>query len=406
MAISKLPEGSDFLDVKDAILIASTVYVLTEEAKSNLLNKLPVNGYEIKEDEDSIHANLEVEHACSCYHCNHVQSSWGVLTHNKPCAFCNKPLYVEFHKGETIRFSFVTNGRTDRTDVTLKIYGYDDDRNQVLVYPEPIEEDSSFFATPLNKQIDALEKNKGRYSRRKAIDNGQEIEVLSIPFSHTIDEQSVINTRKITGSKQYFLNVTIHNGVVYGIFDTIPFPTHIAVSTEYINKKLSLENSLAHEIILHAAGQSSRVDFYHQDGRAAFFETEISRMDAFVKNCVAIDYNKWKEFIVTAPMDGPNFIRSLSKWCGLQSGRIPTPPREEPNMFNAIEAGLRQKRTGVLSLQEAISAQDGLKDLAKAFGVALQDGEQNPNDVLGDVLAILSCPRTTPVPKEPKDGPA
>lgn len=405
MAISKVPEGADFLGIKNAVLITSTVYALTEEAQSELIKELPKNGYKIETKDGETHANLEVEHKCSCYHCNHIQSSRGVLTHNKPCISCNKPLYVEFNKGETIEFYFVSLARTDKTKITLKIYGYDDDKNQVLVYPEPIQNNRSFFATPTNKQLKSMEDNKNRYSRRKVIDHGKEIEVLAIPFSHVIDENSVINTSEITGEKQYFQRVTVHNGIAYGMFDDLPFPTYINISTEYINKKISLEEENAHEIIMHAAGQVSRVDFYHQDGRKAFFDTEISRMSAFVKNCVAVDYKEWEKFIRTAPMDGPNFIRSLAKWCATQSNGSVRQVKEEPNMWIALNAAAKQKIEGRLSLQEAVAAQDGLFHLAEKFGVVIRDGEQNPNDILGDVLAILGPQDTITKPINLEDGP-
>jgi predicted RNA-binding Zn-ribbon protein involved in translation (DUF1610 family) len=147
---------------------------------------------------------------------------------------------------------------------------------------------------------------------------------------------------------------------------TMPVPQNICI---YPTWNFPLESFPAklppairlHETIMSAVSQSSRQDFYYQDGRAAFNQDTIEDMRLWAERYTSIDASAetWRRFRV----DGPGFIADLAKVCHPESI-----VRNDPNPFNTINAIADAASGKRLSGQEVSAAADGAKALKRWFG--------------------------------------
>lgn len=162
-----------------------------------------------------------------------------------------------------------------------------------------------------------------------------------------------------------------------------------------------------------AAGQVSRADYYHQDGRAAFSQTVFDRMSNFVKHFVDVPFEEWEAFLDSlgekiiqsmthgigriqgdsskflfqawsdstnsfganyTQIDGPGFIYALAKWAGDMSDGVLKNVRDEPNIGNALVGAARMLSGKTLSDAEAAAMMEGMEtDDANKLADGLMD---------------------------------
>jgi hypothetical protein len=393
-------EGLPFLELKDSVYISGTVYLKSKDSEAMLPAILSQYGYELNEDKTYAKLNSFSQ----CLHCDGIIAPHATHTHGHVCELCGKPTYLEYNRDEYITFQFMRNGSyVGDNSIVMRIYDYDTEKKELLLFPEPITAPTAkmrrlpFFCVKDAQEAAALlDEAKDLYTMRSITENGITFEVMALKNqpSHAITAESVFNPSDITGTKSLTRDVYVYNGNIYPVFsfgedDKLPIPDHFGFSNAYMENRLSLANPRAHEIIMSAAGQVSRCDYYHQDGRPAFGDVVYKRWRAFIEHCVDIPVEKWDSFIKTAPRDGPSFINALAKWCSSVSGTGPRAVRDDPNMGNALEAAFKQQAGIPLTEAEVAAAIDGLEDLAATFGQKVSPADLIGGNIYENVTTIL-----------------
>lgn len=382
-------EGKPILNIEDTVYISGTAYAKTEAAFQAAEQAAVANRYSdsITKPEDrhkGVFFSLEEVHAAQCGSCSEIISPKGVRCHNHKCEHCGEPTFLEYTRDGGISLQFMKNGENvGRSPLTFRIFGYrehDGKPDELLLFPKPILGDYApprhekrgwngirqrFFAVDDAEEAQMiLEEAKDLYTKEVVDDplSGEKIEILVIK-NHTpgrINDLSVFNTYDVAGQIHNHRTVKSYNGKIYDEWATLPVPDQFSLSRKYIGKdRHSLSEPTIHEIILSAAGQVSRTDYYHQDGSAAFSDLVYKRMTDFVEHFVDADMEKWSVFLFNAPQDGPGFIRSLANWCASESDGQKRNVRCEPNMWNAI-SGMGKILSGQpLTYPESVAMVEG-----------------------------------------------
>jgi len=266
-----------------------------------------------------------------------------------------------------------------------------------------------------------LERAKAENLYRRSIridpDTGEDVAVLILKShkSRLLQPGSPFDTYEIYGSRKNYKDIKVFNGQKYdGWFDKLPVPDTLHLSSRYVGAyKHSMTEPNIHETIMSAAGQVSRADYYHQDGRPAFTQTAFDRMDHFVKNFVDVPYQSWRKFLQglgsktntqkqrmrTGPfgefiamargvggyqnIDGPGFIYALAEWAGKMSDGRRKNVRDEPNIGNALEGAFKMMSGQKLNESEAAAMLEGLETKeAHLFAEGLIKGLEEKQDGL------------------------
>ncbi len=386
-------EGEMAFGIADAPFISGWVYPKTQAAYDAVKEKAMGaggvyadttvgKGEDAPKDYIFLSLTDEEMHKAECRSCNAVISRRGVAAHNHKCEACGKPTALTYTRDGAIRLTFMDRGRYIGNDVMFRIFEYREhvDRpHELVVYAAPILKEyespdgrvyarrSLFGVSSEDEAQVLLEDTKHLYRREtvKVIDGDATdvISVLAIPNHdpHFVTEKSVFNTSEIWGEVRNYNSVKFWEGKKYGDFDRLPIPESLHLSSKYVDgHRHSLAEPDIVSTIMSAAGQVSRADYYHQDGRPAFSGLAYDRMTQFVTHFVDVPVKKWNTFLRGAPEDGPGFIYAFAAWTGKLSGTTKT-VKDGPNFGNALTAMVRLSAGEPLSLQEAVAYEEGLQ---------------------------------------------
>lgn len=422
-------EGGSIPGVNDTIIITSHAFAKTEKAFEAAREKLLSLGYAIpdhaqesaKEGQDFEFYSLQDISAAECGSCDSVISSRGVAAHNHKCECCGTPTCLDYVEDGAIRFRFIGKDEYIGNPITFKIIEFrepeEGDWNELVVHAAPILDRYENPAKNVYVSISPFDVNseaeaqdilsragkEGLYKRSLIIDpaSGEDIPVLILKShkSRLLVQGSTFNTHEIYGRTTNYRMVKIYNGQKFSEWDkSFPLPQSLHLSRKYADgKKHSLSEDNIHEIIMQAAGQVSRADYYHQDGRAAFSKIVFERMSNFVEHFVDVPFKEWQKFlkdlgkktteknvsslisgrssydygfIMSArsafsgkdahlQIDGPGFIYALAEWAGKMSDGKRKRVRDEPNIGNALEGAFKLMSGQTLSEAESAAMLEG-----------------------------------------------
>lgn len=432
-------QGEAVLGVENTVLIMNHIYPKTRSAYLQTLEGLQDGGYSIpdhakikagEDEKEALFFTLGDIGAAECGSCDSVISSRGVKVHNHPCECCGQPTCVTYRKGGAIRFRFIgADGRYVGNDISFRIYGYNEheegDWNDLLLYAAPLLKDYTEPTTGRSLRIGLMgvdseaeaqnlleEAARQKLYRRSLVidpETGQDVPVIILKHhkSRLLQKGSVFDTAELVGGIDNHRLIKIWNGRKYGDWDKLPVPETLHLSRRYMNGfKHSLAEPNIHETIMGAAGQVSRADYYHQEGRAAFGREAFERMSHFVNHCVDVPFAEWQDFLsglkgrIQKPqslsgdfgayvfnsvrggfgasgryqnISGPDFIYALAEWAGKMSDGRRKKVRDEPNIGNALEGVWKIINGQTLGAAEAAAMMEGAEtpDM-KAFGDSLK----------------------------------
>lgn len=392
-------EGAAFLGVADAVFIAGAVYPKTRAAQEALLTRFAEAGYGVNPDKtiarlsDSINGYM-------CDHCDGMLERAGLGRHDHACGHCNMPTLLRYNRDEYIAFKFVRNMVPQGDTIAFRIYDYDVAARELLLYADPVLTPNDklkrfgIFQIDNAKEAQALmESVADLYSRRIKFDKqNEQINLIAIRHDDAgqMDRDSVINTVEITGEQTFFTFIKTIDGQAYHGLSNLPVPDIVMINSGYIDKKLSLTDPAAHEVIMRAAGQTPRADAYRQGGAPDFHDLHFRRWDAFINHFVDVPYDEWKKFRGVAPHDGPGFINALAKWCAFMSDGQPRLVRDDPNVTNAIDAAAKQAGGETLNYAEGAAAADGVIALGQLFGQEVRAEDIAKRGIYRSVVDVMS----------------
>lgn len=405
-------EGKPLLGIDDTIFITSTVYAKTQDAFEALEERAVAAGYTKNPHGDKKEGapffSLEDIRMAACGSCDEVISCRGVRAHNHKCECCGEPTYLDYVEGGAIRFRFMNDRQYIGNPITFKIFEYreqEDGENELVLHADPLIENYSDDAKNVHVRIgwgdvnsrdeaqNVLDEARDLYRREKIKAGDQEIDTIVVRHhGPMLRENSVINTYETYGRVNNHRIIKIFDGQKYSEWDALPIPESFTLSKEYADgKKHSLTEPDIHGMIMQAAGQVSRADYYYQDGRPAFDSVALKRMTAFVHNFVDVEPKAWDRFLRAAPKDGPGFIYALAGWAAAESDGVRRHVKDEPNIGNAL-TGLSKIFSGKpLSYRESIAMEEGADtDAARQFAESLIETHQEKEraKIRGQIMSI------------------
>jgi len=343
------------------VVIAHDLHATSQESFDALLAAL-AEDYSVKdgnldkEPHDSYYASLK-ESVCQrmvkCNACGGLSRVGGCKRHGYKCDCCGQVLYLEYVKGATIRFYFPN--QYPLQDLILNVHSYDEKSQSILCYPDFVTQRSSIFGVDEKKHYALLERNRNAYERvyrgcRGAGSGRKTLLKFFYPLPGKGRDEGYQNIKINMSDLQRDWNVppgtyglgykevNVFKGQVYdgGIFtDNLPLPQSFSIYPSFRHK--AVRNSRLHATIIHGARQSSRCDYFHQDGRRAFDGKPIEWMKLYVKHFTDLPYDEFENyFLRNCRYDGPGFICDLAAWVEKVTG-VPQYIENKPNIGNFIE---------------------------------------------------------------------
>lgn len=350
------------------------LYVKTPHALAVLLQQLEADGYEIKDyrsgDEPkpkhyrymSLRDDV-CERKGKCGSCNSYIDVRGIRSHKHKCEVCGAYTYIELQDGSTVRFYWIERNERPNAfepSMRMKVFDYDDELKCLLLYPDP-EDGNNFNDWGIDNARKSLEKNKDKYTFVER--EGQQY--IAIPYdvySHMLTSESVINMADSHGHTWNHKIVKLYKGKEYSEWEKLPVADSYNISDAWPWAPLKPSPDL-HERIISAAGMVSRADYYYQDGRPAFYETQLQRMRLFVEHFTTLNLQEWDQMIWRADRSGPGMIKAIARFCHPKAV-----VRNEPNIGNLL-VGMTKMFSG-----ERVSEGE-----AEAFANAWQDDKTREN---------------------------
>lgn len=329
-------------DIKDVIGIAHELHAKTDEALANALAYLSQD-YDIKDcskDKDHPHngyyAHLKPSvytRMTKCNFCLHLNTVLGCKCHGFRCYKCKQILWVEYMKGGTIRFSFANDER--HRYVSLFIHSYDESSQSILCYTKQAR-DNSWCTVPKEQFAAYMEQFKDDYEVVNI--DGKKLYKFYYNSKGMLrgDEKiHMAETRRAPmGNRCNYRETSIYKGQEfesYGFSDNIP-----ACESYMLYRTKPLEhNDRMSASIINMARQSSRCDYYYQDGRTAFYETPLRWIRSIVEHFTDLDIKEFDKFLDICRNDGPGFIIHLADWVGKKIG-VKQYVQNEPNIGNLL----------------------------------------------------------------------
>lgn len=354
--------------VEGIVMIAGNIHCKSQEALDNVLAWLSTD-YDIEDgnkDEDHPHdsyfASLKktvCDRYAKCDYCKHYNSICGSKCHGFSCENCKKVLFKKYIHRSPVRLYF----RDDHGMRYLNfiIHSYDEATESLLVYAKVIPNER-FWTLSGKKAQDHLEKYKNHF---KVIDvPGKNYKLLSFYYPVKEGDRSkyekvkvsvmevghppykkIPNSARWSGydydlaeedRQQHYSEVHLYKGKEYkgGILsDNLPVRDHYSIIPTF-KRSRAIDASLTSTIML-AAGQVPDCGYYYQDGRQAFYDTQLEWMALYVENFTDLSGSDFRKFLRKTRLDGPGFIRDLAKYI---EGKSNTKQSVEnrPNIFNLI----------------------------------------------------------------------
>lgn len=351
MSIGKLQHN-----IEGIVCIAHDLHATSEAALNQLLEFL-AEDYDIKDgnlDEerpyDSYWCKLKESvctKVCKCDFCQHNNSRNGSCCEGYTCANCGKVLYQEYLEGTVVRFTFRAQTEWHK-DVSLVVRRYDHEKRQLVCYPDYYAS-NSWSAVSEEEFPIFMEKHKDAYTEIE--ENGQKFLLFTYSRNGYLTEDIKINMsethphRDGRGRTQihyetFYVYKELELKTLFGMGDGLPVPETLSVYPTFRHRP----NPVTHQDIIHAARQVSRIDYYYQDGRPAFFEPSLEWMALYVENFTNLPADRFRKFLKNCHKDARGFITGMAHWVQKYTSEEPV-IEDEPNVGNFM-VGLAKMGSG------------------------------------------------------------
>ncbi len=302
--------------IPGTVIIAHDIHATSQDGLDRALDFLAAD-YDIKDcmkDEYHPHSGYFAtlkesvfQNLTKCDFCGHLNTQLACKVHGYSCKNCGKVLYKEYVKGGTIRFSF----RNDESMkyVTLYIHSYENDR--IICYPKPAKTEAYFSA---KNPVQHLEQFKDEYEV-VTVDGKRMLSFFYPAKWKKVDR--TINMAEVRGApntkRQHYRSVCVYKGEVFedryelGVKDSFM----IYDTFKYAPFK---DTGRLHAKIMSMAGQVSRCDYYYQDRRPSFNDTQLGWMKTAVETFTDLPKEEFAYFLQTCRKDGPGFICQLAQF--------------------------------------------------------------------------------------------
>ena len=97
-----------------------------------------------------------------------------------------------------------------------------------------------------------------------------------------------------------------------------------------------------HAKVMSAAGQVSRQDYYHQDGRPAFSSLVYGRFEKFIEHFTELDHEEFRNAVRRMRHDGPGFIEDFAAFCSGEE----VPEIEVPSLDEVVDESKDEQDDG------------------------------------------------------------
>lgn len=301
--------------IPGTVIIAHDIHATSQEGLDRALDFLAAD-YDVKDCmkgdrphrgyfatlKESVHQEMT-----QCNYCNHLNPILASRCHGYACQGCQRVLYKEYVKGGTIKFSF--DGDERMRYVKLWIHSYKNDH--IICYKKPIKDDS-WFST---KNPEGLLKEFKDSYEVVTID-GKEMYSFYYPAKWR-QEKTKINMSQVHGSatenRCHYKNVSIYKGQIFEGRYEMDVKDSLMIYDTFKDAPLKHTERL-HARILSMAGQVSRCDYYYQDRRDYFSDTQFGWMQTAVENFTDLPKEEFKLFLKICRRDGPGFICQLAQF--------------------------------------------------------------------------------------------
>jgi hypothetical protein len=319
--MSTLPINSD-----DVVWICGNLYCKTPEALDIALEQARSIGYEIKDsrtDESRAtpekmeqngwslwYASLDVRRA-KCGSCGFYMSMAGTRVHGHTCENCGAVTYREIVEDSTVRFSF----RGDEyvmfgPELVMKVKRWDD-QNSWLYLKYGFEGRS--IGTLIGDKAEAyLTEHAGKWELVE--EDGERLLKVHYARGLYVQDDDVLNVRDIWGHEFNSTEVKVWDGKEYSTWDSLPVPESFSIYETWHWAPLGPSPDL-YKRILSAAGQTSRKEYWYQDGRRAYEPRVFETMGIFVRHFTTLDADRWDRESKHFRLDGPGGIDDVAKFC-------------------------------------------------------------------------------------------
>lgn len=405
----------------DIVHICSALYVKTPEALARLTEDLKAIGYEVKDcrhdkrreqeghsvDEQEKngwslwYASMPDIRFGKCGSCGKLVKVNGIRCHGRMCEHCGAVLYREIVDGSTFKFRFTAKDYVMfEHQPAMKARRWDNDVGFLYLY-------RGVDATYIGDEFDGGNlKREKRYHVEVHSDpsmvyvfsaNGKRHEVNAVSFEErdirklrenemaiaaypdaweAVEEDghqlmkvshkkpwnrdaAIIECCDCFGHEFNSSIVKVWQGKEYGEWDNLPIPESFSIYEAWHWGIKWPRSPRLHANVMSAAGQVSRQDYYHQDGRDAFWGVAFDRMERFIDHFTEIPVGEFKAALPRMRKDGPGFIEDFGAFCaGEQIPEI----ENHPNMWNTISAVCDMVGGKPISERQAAAALHGMND--------------------------------------------
>lgn len=314
---------------ENVIEITGDLYVKTQEALDQLMEKLKSTGYKIKDlrkEKDGEapiemmekngwslwYASLPNLQKGKCGSCKSIIKVGGICSHGHKCEVCGEVTYYDIIDGSTVEFRFNDDGYDGvmfSPKLKFNVKRWDAEESRLFLYPEPLEGRLSSVTGEKAKKY--LEENKSKW--QEVEENGQKL--IQIKYARTgMIKDSDINMYEIMGHYHNHSIVKIWGGEEYSEWADLPINERMSIYETWHWAPLQPTPTL-HEKILSSAGMVSDKGYYYQDGRAAFYAVHWQRMAKFIRHFTTLDADAFDAAWPRFNNSGPGAIDALARFC-------------------------------------------------------------------------------------------
>jgi hypothetical protein len=246
--------------------MSQNIYCSNESEFQIKVDELKEQGYNFEsKNEHNVywyaHLGKEVlQRKGKCNLCNALIEVTGIHSHGRICESCNEVIYLEYVRGDKIRFIF--RNHPYLSDATLTFYDFDAENTRVYFYTDiPIHQKNNLYNMTLDKVQEALVEFKNDYEI--VTKDGIELYSFYYNLKGLLNEKTHIDfcgTYGPSGLNKTSI-VNVYQGVEYSeFFGNLPIPESVTVYKDWNIIKDAKE-------ILNRSGINPRPEYY--SGRGA-----------------------------------------------------------------------------------------------------------------------------------------
>lgn len=245
--------------------MSQNIYCLNQEDFDEKLNKHINIGYVFKRENDNPKylflpiSDEVVQLKGKCNACDSLIEYRGIHSHGRQCEVCGETIYLQYKKGDKIRFSFIESQEIQ--DITLEFYEYNQNEHKIYFY-ETLPEQRQIYR---NNSLEIVQKELEAHKNDYEIIEKEGIKLFA--FNYDLHSFRLIDNCKINIMDSYpsgYNNteiVRIFEGKEYDKFlDDLPIPDSVTLYRDWLIEKNGKE-------ILNRCGVSPSPEYY--SGRGA-----------------------------------------------------------------------------------------------------------------------------------------